>query len=287
MFHDEWFGQLKELRSKEMGPAPRGLGTREELDWSIQLYSDDGNVLDIPKRELNYKFMVAEWLWVMFGHSDVASIAQYNGVMRRFSDDGVFLTGAYGPHVSGGVHSVIAKLKADPMTRQAVIQIPRPQSKTKDEPCTLSLQFLNRDEQLHCIVSMRSSDIWLGVPYDVFTFTQIQNCIAGALGLDRGFFSLHAGSSHLYNLDDNKAAKVIESRIGRPAWTLLSPPLTGLPPQWLDRVFMEPKLSSIPEINRNNHLNPWTLYAKALCSDTWLEAREFIVLAHNMELSRF
>lgn len=281
MFHDEWYGQLKDLRKLEQGPSPRGLGTREELDWTIQLYPDDGNVLDIPARDINYKFMVAEWLWVMFGHADVASIAQYNGVMRRFSDDGIFLTGAYGPHVCGGIKSVIHKLTNNPDTRQAVIQIPRPIHATKDEPCTLSLQYLNREDQLHCIVSMRSSDIWLGVPYDVFTFTQIQNCIAGALGLERGWLSLHAGSSHLYNLDDDKADKII--KVGYPEWTLLSPALPGLPPAWLDDVFMKPLETQIP----GDATEIWKLYASALCSPSWGEAREFLVRAHDMQLSRF
>lgn len=282
MFHDEWYGQLKHLRGLPLGPSPRGLGTREELDWMLQIFpTEDGNILDIPKRELNYKFLVAEWLWVMFGHADVASIAQYNGVMRRFSDDGLFLTGAYGPHVAGGIRQVIHKLKDDPMSRQAVIQIPRPMRVTKDEPCTLSLQFLIRDEELHCIVAMRSSDIWLGVPYDVFTFTQIQNCIAGALGVGRGFFSLHAGSSHLYNLDDAKADNIV--KVGYPEWSLLSPDLPGLPPAWLDDVFQKRDHRLI----REDADDRWKLYACALCDDSWLDAREHLVTLHKIQLSRF
>jgi hypothetical protein len=286
MFHDEWYGQLKELRDTTLGPAPRGLATHEQLDYIVTLYpADDGNVLDIPARNLNYKFLVAEWLWVMFGHADVASIAQYNGVMRRFSDDGVFLTGAYGPHVSGGIHTVLRKLKEDPMTRQAVIQIPRPQIRTKDEPCTLSLQFILRNHELNCIATMRSSDIWLGMPYDVFTFTQIQNCLAGALGVERGFFSLHAGSSHLYALDDAHADKVLDrpNHYARNQWTLYSPALPGLPPSWLDDVFRTQRAAWIP----SDAEEPWLSYAHAMCSPSWGEARECLVSISELAQTRF
>jgi len=283
MLHDEWAGQLRTLLTQEIGVEevkPRGLMTHEMLDWSLYLGDIlDGNLLDLPARKLNYKFAVAEWLWIMFGHSDVATINQYNPQMKRFSDDGIFLTGAYGPHVAGGIRRVLRKLKADPVSRQAIIEIPRVTVETKDDPCTLSIQFLLRDDGLHCVVTMRSSDIWLGVPYDVFTFSMIQNCLAGELGVARGFFSLRAGSSHLYESDFTAASNLLQ--VGTEpgcCYTLKSPDLPGLPPAWLNEVLTKRSTDQMPTTGDDI----WMPYARALCASSQAVARESLVDAHNI-----
>ena len=48
----------------------------------------------------------------------------------------------------------------------------------KDIPCTVSLQFLIRENKLHLFVNMRSNDVFLGLPHDIFCFTMIQEIIA-------------------------------------------------------------------------------------------------------------
>lgn len=245
--------------------GPRGYATHELLNWTLDLHDSTRNILAIPSRRLNYKYMVAEWLWIQFGHSDVRTIKQYNSQLTRFSDDGVFFTGAYGPHFGGGWHRMMDKLRRDPDTRQAVLQVPRPQVETKDEPCTLSLQFIKRYDRLHCIATMRSSDIYLGVPYDVFTFTQIQNVVAGELGLPRGFFRLQMASSHLYDSDIPKAMKVLSD--DTPA-TDSTPDLPGRPPAWLDDVLISASLEPIPSsVDKLN--DPWMRYANALVAPSW------------------
>ena len=69
---------------------------------------------------------------------------------------------------------------------------------TKDLPCTISLQYLIREGALHCIVYMRSNDLWLGFPYDVFCFTAFQTKLAMELGVKLGTYTHIAGSLHLY-----------------------------------------------------------------------------------------
>ena len=90
-------------------------------------------------------------------------------------------------------------LKADPNTRQAVIHIKDASNEqTKDLPCTLTLQFLIRGGKLNLIANMRSNDIWLGFPYDAFSFTCLQMKMAMELGVEVGFYIHMAGSMHLY-----------------------------------------------------------------------------------------
>lgn len=275
MLHDQWTDHLQNLRACGAPIGPRGLMTREFLDVELALDSSAHNLLDVPGRCLNFRFAVAEWLWMAFGRSDVASLAQYNSVMRQFSDDGLFLTGAYGPHIGAQWRRVADKLRWSPDTRQAVIEIPRPRGETKDEPCTLSLQFLQRGGRLHLIATMRSSDVWLGLPYDVFAFTQLQNMMAGELGVARGWFTLHAGSSHLYDRDLSKADAVLGDS-GRAYQTLASPALPGRPPTWLEEVLIKRT-----PVNAPQPIPPadmvWLPYAQVLLARSSADARRILV----------
>lgn len=261
MLHLHWRDQVQHLLLWGDPIGPRGLGTRETLNYEIK-FNSRWNIIDDPSRKLNYRFMVAEWIWMMLGKSDLESIAQFNSVMRNFSDDGMWLTGAYGPHIKAQMPRTLRKLKGDPATRQAVIEIPRPQRPTKDEPCTLSLQFLNRNGALHCIATMRSSDIWLGLPYDTFTFSQIQNGIAGELGLERGWLSLRAGSSHLYDTHVDAAKTMLANREGR-TWSIRSPNLPGPPPDWFGDLLVHRTETDVPD----NAPEIWKAYAKILLSN--------------------
>ena len=62
---------------------------------------------------------------------------------------------------------------------------------------------------------MRSNDLWMGFPYDVFQFTCLQTLLAMELDVELGTYTHVAGSLHLYerdyakgiaNLNDDKIA---------------------------------------------------------------------------------
>ena len=254
-------GQL--LRHAEYVPTPRGIATREILGVTIHVNDLRNNIIHHPVRNMNYRFMVAEWLWITFGHEDLATLVQYNGQMSRFSDDGKALAGAYGPRLSTQWRYVLDTLRRDPDTRQAVATIwtPNP-APSKDIPCTLSLQFIARDGKLNLIVTMRSSDVWLGIPYDVFTFSQIANSIAGELCLEPGFLQMQLGSSHLY--DDN-VEKVMEVLKNSQPSGFTSPRLSVWPPMELERQLVNPTGTNIL-------YEPWATYARVLHAETWKEA---------------
>ena len=78
---------------------------------------------------------------------------------------------------------------------------------TRDIPCTVALAFQARNGRLNAHVFMRSSDLWLGWPYDVFTFAVVTTTVCQRLNLilnqERamirpGALYLTAASSHLY-----------------------------------------------------------------------------------------
>jgi thymidylate synthase len=98
---------------------------------------------------------------------------------------------------------VIRMLVKDPDTRQAVLPCWNAADdlghKAPDIPCTLGLMFYLRDGRLHCVTSMRSNDVWLGLPNDVFCFTAVQRLIADALEVDYGTYTHFVGSMHVYD----------------------------------------------------------------------------------------
>jgi thymidylate synthase len=55
-----------------------------------------------------------------------------------------------------------------------------------------------RERKLDAILSIRSNDAILGLPYDVFFFSMLQEVMAVELGVELGTYFHSAGSLHLY-----------------------------------------------------------------------------------------
>lgn len=195
--------------------APRGQETHEILGLQSRI-DMRYPILQVNSRKLGRKFQAAEAAWILDGDNRVASIEPYSKEIAKFSDDGKFYFGAYGPKIREQLPYIIKMLREDPSTRQAVINIWRESPmQSKDIPCTLSVQFLIRDSKLHCINTMRSSDLWLGWPYDVFNFSMLSAYIIltlrdiGSWELGLGELILTAGSGHLYERNYEDALGII------------------------------------------------------------------------------
>lgn len=192
--------------------APRGIKTREIRGMKLVLTNPNDNVLLNVYRKPNYSFMVAEWLWIMTGCALSDVIRPFNKgltmAVDRYGDerDQPTFAGAYGPKWIEQLPYVLQNLTADPDSRQAVVNIWRDRPRASaDTPCTLSWQFFIRNDKVEMHTTMRSNDAWLGVPYDIFNFTQIQRWVAWMLGKDVGAYVHHVGSLHLYERDFEKA----------------------------------------------------------------------------------
>jgi thymidylate synthase len=167
-------------------------------------------LITLAGRKLGYKFACAEAAWMLSADNRVISIAPYSKMIARFSDDGTFFFGAYGPKIMDQIEYIGRCFKADLGSRQAVLNIWREKPPvSKDIPCTLNLQFLIRVKDnvpyLHVIDNMRSSDAWLGVPYDWFSLSMVGAYVAIyirnllKIDLQLGYLHMHAGSQHLYH----------------------------------------------------------------------------------------
>jgi thymidylate synthase len=217
--NEEWLRTVKLIRDTGMVYAPRGLKILEVPHGSVAV-DMHYPVLTLPGRKLGYRFMAAEAAWILSGSDRLDEILPWSRRMADFSDDGATLRGAYGPRFVSQLDWVVAKLLADPDTRQATMTLwtPRPAA-SKDVPCTVALDFKLRDGRLNLHAFMRSSDAWLGLPYDVFSFTMMAARVLGTFvarggntygGLDLGTLYLTAASSHLYLPDVHKFSELDE-----------------------------------------------------------------------------
>jgi thymidylate synthase len=148
---------------------------------------------------------LGELSWYLAKSNDLEFISYYIKRYSEFSDDG-YIHGGYGPRIFNWrdlnqLDNIIKILNLKPFSRQAVIQIFEASDiaeKFKDVPCTCTLQFFLRQDKLEMITHMRSNDIYLGFPHDVFSFTMIQEILARTLSVEIGSYKHFVGSIHLY-----------------------------------------------------------------------------------------
>ena len=199
----QWQRLLHDVMAYGHESSPRGQKTKELLGYKSMIDMTQP-VITIKERKLGYKFMAAEAAWIMSGDNRVATISPYSKAISGFSDDGILFFGAYGPRIRDQLGHVLASLSNDRDSRQAVITIwrtnPRP---SRDIPCTISCQFMIRGDKLHCFMNMRSSDVWLGVPYDWFNFSMLSLGVCLLLrekgvNVTPGTLHFYAASQHVY-----------------------------------------------------------------------------------------
>jgi thymidylate synthase len=216
--NDAWTEMLGDLLSWGRYAKPRAMGTKELLGYQTVVDMKQPVVTVAKRIEGKFHgFMCAEAAWILSGDNRVTTIAPYSRMIAKFSDDGRYFRGAYGPKIVDQLTYVVDSLVADPDTRQAVINIwrenPRP---TKDVPCTLSAQWVIRNGVLHCFDTMRSSDAWLGWPFDVFNFSVLSHAVAllirerGATPPAIGELRLTAASQHVYERNFAQAQSCVD-----------------------------------------------------------------------------
>ncbi len=137
-----------------------------------------------------------------FADAELTTWASEN--FTRYAEPNGSFWGAYGERMGSQLMHVWHKLREDPDTRQAVITLWQPtldnQRGKRDYPCTVALTFrlINR-KRLELTTVMRSNDVWLGTPYDLFQFTQLQLTMATLLGVEAGVYRHVALSLHIYD----------------------------------------------------------------------------------------
>ncbi len=188
--------------------SPRGQAIREV--WNYTCHIDYPHLIpfEVPGRNLRQFIGAVEALQLVGQTHHPEIVTEGVKSMAKYANHGIF-HGAYGQRVFGQLQRVERLLQYDPDSRQAVISIYDGSrdllQPVSDIPCTLTIQFYIRNGALGMRVSMRSNDVWLGLPYDLIQFAALQCAMADSLGIPAGVYTHTVGSLHLYDRDKDVA----------------------------------------------------------------------------------
>lgn len=160
---------------------------------------------------------LGEFCWYLAKTNALDFISYYIPEYDK-SAEGSIIYGGYGPRFFchrgiDQVENVITLLRRKTSSRQAVIQLFDATDivgEHKDIPCTCTLQFMIRQGVLNMVTYMRSNDVYLGLPHDVFSFTLLQEIIARTLSVEPGSYKHFVGSLHLYDTNVDAACQYLD-----------------------------------------------------------------------------
>ena len=193
--------------------APRGMETLELAPLGFELTDPRQSLVPQKARRLNYAYAIVERLSLVSGQADPDMLCFYIDKLRDYvNPETCCFDGAYGPRVRPQLDYVYEELRRDPASRRAVVAIysEADQRESLDVPCTLALHFLIRQGKLDLMVNMRSSDLFLGLPYDVSQFAFLQQVVAGWLSIEPGRYIQWAHSAHIYGEHVARAEDVVK-----------------------------------------------------------------------------
>ena len=158
----------------------------ELLDVELVLSDPRKSVLSLPIRNMSRRYAAGELLCYIRGTNKKEDFEFYSKSWGKLANPDGTINSAYGyrmfhPIFDGDTetrfHYALTQLLENSDTKNAIIML-RDDSDLhpahqKDRCCTLCLCFNIRDGKLNCRTIMRSQDLWLGLPYDVFCFTRL------------------------------------------------------------------------------------------------------------------
>jgi len=208
---DAWLLAIWDIQQHGQSVEPqKSVGARDRVSFEIINHTmsfDMKQPVVTVKPNTSWIYMAAEPMWVIEGSGNLNYFPEIHRIQLPYSNNGVTVYGSYGPRYKSQRNNVIERLNEDRGTRQAVMTLWRKNPplmidgiRLKDIPCTVALQWLIRDNVIHTIVTMRSSDAGLGLPYDMLTFTCMTADIASTLDdpPELGTCYINAGSRHIY-----------------------------------------------------------------------------------------
>ena len=252
--------------------APRGKKIKELINATLILEQPRCRMITLVGRNMSRRYLAGELCFYFSGSDELSFISHYSKFWNNISDDGRTIHSNYGNylfyfetenHISQFEYCLNC-LKGDISSRKAVATIydsAHHSVPSKDNPCTMNLQFFIRDTKLHMIVNMRSNDLWFGFTYDMPFFTIVQEMMYVCLKevypvLELGTYMHNVGSLHLYEKDWDKA----ETCTGTTVTTMQS---MSLPEMRMESIRAIPELLEYEQRLRINctgwlSVEPWT-----------------------------
>ena len=187
-----------------------GTGTISVFGNQMRFHLEDGFPL-LTTKKLHLKSIIYELLWFLKGDTN-AHYLQEHGVRiwNEWADEDGNLGHIYGyqwrswPDYQGGhidqISEVINQIKNNPDSRRMIVSAwnVADLNNMNLPPCHILFQFYVADGKLSCQLYQRSADTFLGVPFNIASYSLLTMMVAQVCGLQLGDFVYTTGDTHIY-----------------------------------------------------------------------------------------
>ena len=187
-----------------------GVGTRSVFGYQMRFNLAEGFPI-VTTKKLHIRSIVHELLWFLSGSSNIKYLHD-NGVSiwDEWADENGDLGPVYGvqwrswPAADGRkidqITNLVEGIKKNPDSRRHLVVAwnPAEVDKMALPPCHCLFQFYVANGKLSCQLYQRSCDIFLGVPFNIASYSLLTHMIAQQCDLDVGDFVWTGGDCHIY-----------------------------------------------------------------------------------------
>lgn len=208
----QYLDLMRHVRDHGVEKSDRtGTGTRSVFGYQMRFDLAQGFPL-VTTKKCHLRSIIHELLWFLKGDTNIAYLKQ-NGVRiwDEWADENGDLGPVYGSQwrswpTADGRHidqiaQLLEQLKNSPDSRRMIVsawnvgEIDR----MALPPCHAFFQFYVAEGRLSCQLYQRSADIFLGVPFNIASYSVLLMMIAQVTGLKVGEFVHTLGDAHLYS----------------------------------------------------------------------------------------
>jgi thymidylate synthase len=176
----------------------------QSITFDCEKYKDKAPV--ITAKKVYFKKALGEFMWMYMGESDLTVLHKYDVKWwdEYANDDGI-VERSYGHQLRyyndyfDQIEYVIEAIKG--CSRRAHMTFWNPSDLGKQElPCCYTgMTFTKTGEHLNMLMSFRSSDVFLGLPYDMIVGFLFLDKMCNDTGLKRGEITYSLANAHVYS----------------------------------------------------------------------------------------
>jgi len=165
----------------------------------------------LTTKKLHIKSIIYELLWFLRGDTNIRYLNEHGvTIWDEWADQAGDLGRVYGAQWrdwrgENGVrvdqiNNVLAQIKSNPQSRRLIVSAWNPAEidKMALPPCHVLFQFYVQNGQLSCQLYQRSADLFLGVPFNIASYSLFTLMVAQVCDLKPGEFVHTFGDLHLY-----------------------------------------------------------------------------------------
>jgi len=205
-YEKEYKNLIKDILINGVYQKTRNGNTKSLFGLTLSFNNKSGIFPMLTSKEMFFKNIKYELKWFIDGLTNV-NYLKNNGVSiwNMWADETGEIGDTYGRQLRSfnGIdqfRKIMQELQDNKNSRQMVISLWNPVSISQGniKPCYHAFQFVCINDTLNIIVSQRSADVFIGLPYDMAVFSLMLVLICNEFNLRPGVVKINIGNAHIY-----------------------------------------------------------------------------------------